>query len=199
MLSARMLKILIFCTAILPIAMLSACGSRNEPISTSSPGDAGASNNVGTGSRATAVPPQEQQNSITWQAGNNPDLQTFATLLQTTGLASTLTQQTQYTVFAPTNSAFEALPPGVLNRLRQPENRKQLERLLAYHVIPERMTQTSQPSKVNTLIGSPLTLQLEQNQVRVNGQAIAGTSIQAINGVIYPISKVLLPPGFPGS
>lgn len=196
---SRMFSALILFAAIGSVAGLAACESRNEPTTTNSPGSVDAPRNANAENRVNTPPPQEQQNSITWQAVNNPDLQIFAGLLQATGLANTLTQQTQYTVFAPTNRAFEALPAGTLERLRQPENRRQLERLLSYHVIPERMTQTSQPSKVNTLIGAPVTLQLEQNQVQINGQAVAGTSIQAINGVIYPINQVLLPPGFSGS
>jgi uncharacterized surface protein with fasciclin (FAS1) repeats len=111
-------------------------------------------------------------------------------------LAKTLAQDIQYTVFAPTDRAFESLPPGTLERFQQPENRQQLEQLIAYHIVPVRITSTSQASEINTLTGAPVTVQVQGNQVQVNRNPVAESSIQATNGIIYPINSVLFPPGF---
>lgn len=175
------------------IFTLSACASRNDPITTN-PGVLDAPSTADN--RINVAPPEERQNSITWQLVNNNDFQTFTQLLQASRLAKTLAQDVQYTVFAPTDRAFESLPAGTLERLQRPENRQQLEQLISYHIVPAKITSTSQASEINTLIGTPVTVQVQGNQVQVNRNSVVEPSISATNGIIYPINSVLLPPGF---
>ncbi|MGG6265571.1 fasciclin domain-containing protein [Leptolyngbya sp. AN03gr2] len=173
--------------------VLSACASRNDPITTS-PGVVDAPSTADD--RINVAPPEERQNSITWQLVNNDDFQTLTRLIQASGLSETLAQNVQYTVFAPTDRAFESLPAGTLEQLQRPENRKQLEQLISYHIVPAKVTSTSQASEINTLTGAPVTIQIQGDQVQVNRNRATEPSIQATNGIIYPINSVLLPPEF---
>lgn len=173
--------------------VLSACASSNDPMTTN-PGVVDAPSTADN--RINVAPPKERQNSITWQLANNDDFQTFTQLLQASTLSKTLAQDVQYTVFAPTDRAFESLPPGTLERLKRPENRQQLEQLISYHIVPAKITATAQASETNTLTGAPVTVQAQGDQIQVNHQLVVEQTIQASNGVIHPIGSVLLPPNF---
>lgn len=186
-------KDLMFLTLVISTIALSACASRNDPVTTS-PGVLDAPSTADN--RVNVAPPKERQNSVTWQLVNNSNFQTFTRLLQVSGLAETLAQNVHHTVFAPTDRAFESLPAGTLERIQRTENRQQLEQLISYHIVPAKITSTAQASEVNTLTGVPVTVQIQGNQVQVNRQPVVEPSIQATNGVIYPIGSVLLPPNF---
>ena len=73
-------------------------------------------------------------------AAKNPDFSTLVTAVQTAGLTETLKGDGPFTVFAPTNAAFEKLPDGTVDSLLQPENRDKLTEILTYHVVPGTVT-----------------------------------------------------------
>lgn len=126
--------------------------------------------------------------------------ESFSTLTQAieaAGLTDTLAAAGPYTVFAPTNAAFEALPEGTLESLLQPENQETLTQILTYHVIPaEVMAADVTAGAVETVAGSTLDVMVDDatGDVMVNGANVIETDISASNGVIHAIDEVILPP-----
>jgi transforming growth factor-beta-induced protein len=119
----------------------------------------------------------------------------FGTLLaaaQAAGLVGTLTSEGPFTVFAPTDAAFAALPAGTLEAvLADPEL---LRAILLYHVVPGRIlsSELTDGQVVTTAEGRPVRITLSGG-ARVNGVAITATDVAASNGVIHVIDRVLLP------
>ena len=123
--------------------------------------------------------------------------ETFTTLvsaLSETELAEVLQGDGPFTVFAPTDEAFEALPEGTLDALMAPENREVLVSLLSYHVVPEELSVTElETGFVESVQGTPLQVEVGED-VTVNGIKIIDEEIPASNGVIHSIDQVILPP-----
>lgn len=134
---------------------------------------------------------QAQQNIVQVAAGN-PQFSTLVRAVQAAGLADTLSGPGPFTVFAPTNDAFNKLPAGTVEGLLQ--NPAQLRAVLTYHVVPGRVTAADLPNNptANSVQGAALNFSL--NPPRVNGANIVQADIQASNGVIHVIDTVLLPP-----
>ncbi|WP_315787424.1 fasciclin domain-containing protein [Fischerella sp. JS2] len=126
----------------------------------------------------------------------------FKILTQATkaaGLEEQLTAQGPYTVFAPTDAAFNALPQGTLENLLKPENKQQLVQLLTYHVIPGQVTSSQLTSgDVKTVEGTPVTIDVNSTArtISVNGAKVTQADILASNGVVHVVDKVILPPNF---
>lgn len=121
----------------------------------------------------------------------------LTSLLQTAGLADILQQPGPYTVFAPTDQAFAALPAGTLEELQQPENRELLIQILRYHVVPGKVSANQLYSgKLTTFQDVPVDIQVDAatNQIAVNDANVIQPNIQASNGVIHVINEVLIPP-----
>lgn len=129
----------------------------------------------------------------------------FTTLnkaLLAAGLTKQVVEQGPYTVFAPTDAAFAALPKGTVDNLLKPENKQQLVKLLGYHAIPGQVTSSQLTSgQVKTVEGSPVTLKVNSttNTVTVNGAKVIQADIPASNGVVHVVDRVILPPNFPAS
>lgn len=138
----------------------------------------------------------ERSNLVDTAASNN-EFQTLAKAIKAAGLEETLAAEGPYTVFAPTDAAFAALPPGILDQLLLPENKEILVALLKSHVVSGAVTSSQiQPGNVNveTLAGPPVTVQrAEDGTVTVNNAKVTQADIQASNGVIHAIDKVILP------
>ena len=112
------------------------------------------------------------------------------------GLDKTLAQPGPYTVFAPTDAAFNALPPGMLDMLMKPENKAMLKQMLGYHTLFGRLTTNDlkdDKSAANTTNGAPVVLEKKGGGVMVNEAKIVEPDMAADNGVIHVIDKVLLP------
>lgn len=122
---------------------------------------------------------------------------TFNTLVaavQAADLVETLQSEGPFTVFAPTDEAFAALPEGTVDNLLKPENKDQLVEILTYHVVPgkvmstdltaDTMATTAQGTDVEILVGEGVT---------VNGAAVVTPDVEASNGVIHVIDAVILP------
>ncbi len=127
----------------------------------------------------------------------NPSLKTLANLIDEANLEDKLDDTGPYTLFAPSDQAFAALPEATRQRLLQPENRELLRQVLTYHVVPGNLTANQLQSKqVKTLDNNPVNIQVDQatNQVRVNDARVIQPDIQASNGVIHIIDRVILPP-----
>lgn len=135
------------------------------------------------------------------QAGNIVDVasgsEQFSTLVkavQAAGLADTLADSgSSYTVFAPTDEAFNQLPEGTLDYLLQPENQDILQQVLSYHVIPQAVTSSEiSGGNVDSLNGG-LAVAFTDMGVVVNNASVITPDIQASNGVIHAVNRVLLP------
>lgn len=130
------------------------------------------------------------------QAASNNQFQTLAKAIKAAGLDQALAQKGPYTLFAPTDQAFAALPPGALEQLLQPENKDLLVQLLSYHVVPGSVTSSQiKPGQVETLAGKSVTIKSgNDGSVTVNNAKVTQADIQASNGVIHAVDQVILPP-----
>ena len=149
----------------------------------------------------TATPPtqtaaQATPGTIVEIAAGDPTFSTLVTAVKAAGLAETLSGTGPFTVFAPTNEAFAALPKGTLDNLLKPANRDALRKVLTYHVVPgDLMAKDLRSGKVATVEGGSVTVLVNSTGVKVNDANVAKADIDAKNGVIHVIDRVLLPPG----
>jgi uncharacterized surface protein with fasciclin (FAS1) repeats len=110
-------------------------------------------------------------------------------------LVETLSGAGPFTVFAPTDEAFAALPAGVLDALLLPENKALLAQILTYHVVSGMvMAADVTDSEVATVEGQAVKLST-MGGVSVNGAKVVAADVMASNGVIHAIDAVILPPG----
>lgn len=123
--------------------------------------------------------------------------QTLVSAVQAAGLVDALKGDGPLTVFAPTDEAFSKLPEGTLDSLLQPENREKLTAILTYHVVPGRVMvgDVSSLTSGDTLQGDPLSFEVKDGKVFVNGVQVVQADVAASNGVIHVIDQVLLPAG----
>ncbi|MFK7852346.1 MAG: CIA30 family protein, partial [Akkermansiaceae bacterium] len=121
---------------------------------------------------------------------------TLATALTKAGLVETLQGDGPFTVFAPTDKAFSALPKGTVESLLKPENKEKLQSILKYHVIGGSIDLASalKAGKAKTLLGESASIAFKSGQVKVNDAALIDADIEASNGVIHVIDSVILPP-----
>ncbi len=123
--------------------------------------------------------------------------ETFSTLVKAVGaaeLVEVLSDDTaSYTVFAPTNEAFSQLPDGALEYLLKPENKTVLQKVLSYHVLPNKVTSSEISSgEVESLDGG-LAIEVNDDGVIINNANVIMADIEASNGVIHAVNRVLLP------
>lgn len=124
------------------------------------------------------------------------ELTTLATALEAGGLIETLEGDGPFTVFAPNNDAFGALPEGVLDKLIQPANVAALQQILTYHVVAGNVPSSDvTDGDVATVEGQSVTLSTSDG-VKVNDAKVTKADLTASNGVVHVIDTVLLPPGF---
>ncbi|MEM9697156.1 MAG: fasciclin domain-containing protein [Pseudomonadota bacterium] len=121
----------------------------------------------------------------------------FSTLLaaaEAAGLVDTLKSDGPFTVFAPTDEAFAALPEGTVENLLKPENKDQLAAILTYHVISGKVMSTDlqDDMEAKTVQGASVTIDLD-NGVMVEDASVVTADVEASNGVIHIIDKVILP------
>ena len=127
-------------------------------------------------------------------AASTDGFSTLVTAVTTADLADTLNSEGPFTVFAPTDDAFAALPPGVLDALLLPENKDVLAKILTYHVVPGQvMAADVTDGDVATVEGQTVTLSTADG-VTVNGATVIQADVVADNGVIHVIDAVILPP-----
>ena len=120
---------------------------------------------------------------------------TLAAALEAAGLVETLKGDGPFTVFAPTDEAFAALPAGTVESLLKPENREKLTAILTYHVVPGRYAaaDVSGMATATTVNGEAVDIRSAGSGVMVDGARVVKADIAASNGVIHVIDKVLMP------
>jgi uncharacterized surface protein with fasciclin (FAS1) repeats len=140
---------------------------------------------------------QAQQNNkdIVETAVAAGSFKTLAKALQTADLVDTLKGQGPFTVFAPTDEAFAKLPAATLNDLLKPENRKKLQRILTYHVVPGRVTSSDvvKLSTAKAVSGDTIDIKASGGTVMVDGARVVKTDVPASNGIIHVIDTVIMP------
>lgn len=144
-------------------------------------------------SAKTAAPAQKAKTivDVATEAGS---FTTLLKALEAADLVKTLSEKGPFTVFAPTDEAFAALPNGTLDDLLKPENKEKLKRVLSYHVVSgELLSQNLEAGKVTTLAEVPVEISIKDG-IRVNDAKVATPDLKASNGIIHVIDKVLLPP-----
>lgn len=128
-------------------------------------------------------------------AAASDTFQTLVSALNEAELAEVLQGEGPFTVFAPTDEAFAALPEGTVDELLLPENRETLVKILSYHVVPGSVTSDQLSSgDVATVEGSPVTVMVHDDMVMVNDANVIQADIPASNGVIHAIDRVIMPP-----
>lgn len=123
---------------------------------------------------------------------------TFETLVAAVSaadLVDTLKSEGPFTVFAPTDAAFAALPEGTVEMLLLPENKDQLIAVLTYHVVPGKVMSTdlTDDMTATTVQGGDITVDLDDG-VKINSASVTTADIETSNGVIHVIDAVILPP-----
>lgn len=120
---------------------------------------------------------------------------TLVAAVQAAGLVDTLKGEGPFTVFAPTDEAFAALPAGTVEDLLKPENKDKLVSILTYHVVAGKVMSgdLTEGMKAATVQGDEITITLDGG-AKVNGTTVTAADIEASNGVIHVIDAVLLPP-----
>ncbi len=121
--------------------------------------------------------------------------ETLVAAAQAAGLVETLKSEGPFTVFAPTDAAFAALPAGTVENLLKPENKDQLIAVLTYHVVPGKVMSGDIAGKnleVKTVQGSMIEIDAT-NGVKVDEATVMTADIEASNGVIHVIDRVILP------
>lgn len=125
----------------------------------------------------------------------NGSFKTLVAAVQAAGLVDTLKGTGPFTVFAPTDAAFAALPAGTVEDLLKPENKDKLTAVLTYHVVAGKVMSTDLKDgmKAKTVQGSEVTFDLDGG-AKVNDATVVTADVSADNGVIHVIDKVILPP-----
>lgn len=144
---------------------------------------------------AACAPAMDDGDDIVDIAASNDDFSTLVAAVTAAGLVETLKGDGPFTVFAPTNAAFDALPAGTVESLLEPANRDQLVSILTYHVVPGAVTSdqlAGQRLNVATVQGDTVHVD-GTNGVTVENATVTTADILATNGVIHVIDTVLLP------
>ena len=129
-------------------------------------------------------------------AAANGSFKTLTAALKAADLTTTLEGTGPFTIFAPNDQAFAALPQEALQELLKPENKALLVKILTYHVVPGKVTSSDLKSgAVKSVEGGSINVKVDPtNGVMVNEAKVVQPDIQASNGVIHVIDKVILPP-----
>jgi uncharacterized surface protein with fasciclin (FAS1) repeats len=139
--------------------------------------------------------PMEASQTIVDIAAADGRFTTLVAAVQAAGLEETLQGEGPFTVFAPTDDAFAALPEGTVESLLEdPEG--DLKNILLYHVVPGKVMAADviELSSAETALGEELQVRVEGDQVFINDAQVIIADIEASNGVIHVIDSVLLPP-----
>ena len=154
------------------------------PVAYAAPGDATA-----------AMPAAQASADIVDTAVAAGQFKTLAAALTAAGLVDTLKGDGPFTVFAPTDAAFAALPAGTVEELLKPANKARLVSVLTYHVVPGNVpaSRVAAMKEAGTVNGDTVTISAAGGVVMIDGAKVVTADVAASNGVIHVIDKVLMP------
>ena len=166
------------------IGLLVSCGSDDSDVATTE---------ATTTEAPTTEAPAEEQDIVAIASGNE-DFSTLVAAVAAAGLVEVLQGEGPFTVFAPTNDAFAALPAGLVDKLLLEENKDVLVKILTYHVVSGAVLAADVTAgEVPSVEGQNITVTTEGG-VMVNNANVIATDVIASNGVIHVIDAVILPP-----
>jgi uncharacterized surface protein with fasciclin (FAS1) repeats len=137
----------------------------------------------------------EKAMDIVDTAVGNDDFKTLVAAVTAADLVETLKSEGPFTVFAPTDAAFAALPEGTVEDLLKPENKDKLIAVLTYHVVAGKVMAADvvELTSAKTVQGGEVTIAVTDGKVTVDGANVTATDIECSNGVIHVIDAVILP------
>jgi uncharacterized surface protein with fasciclin (FAS1) repeats len=171
--------------------LFASCSSSNKESATITTDNAAAVSDAGQ----KDVNDNESQPNVVKVAVNSADHSTLVKAVQAADLVNALSNNGPFTVFAPNNAAFDALPAGTLDELVKPENKSQLQDIL-YHnvqVAVYKLENLSDGQVINMFDGTPETIHIVDGKYKIGDANIVG-SVTASNGIVHVTDKVLLPP-----
>lgn len=178
--------------AMLATAFLFACGGSpaEEGSSTTAPSEASAPD----GGQSTVQDDQSQKNVVGIAVGS-ADHTTLVTAVKAAELVDVLSNAGPFTVFAPTNAAFAALPAGTVEGLLKPEKKGDLQDVLQYHVFVGvlKTEQLRDGQSIGMVNGGNAKISVKDGKVMINDATVVA-SVPASNGIVHVIDKVILPP-----
>ena len=138
----------------------------------------------------------EEKSDIVDTAVGAGQFKTLAAALKAADLVDALKADGPFTVFAPTDAAFDKLPAGTVETLLKPENKDKLTAILTYHVVKGKIDSEAalEAGKAKTLNGKMVRIRENKGTAMVNKAKLVKTDIMASNGIIHVIDTVLLPP-----
>lgn len=139
---------------------------------------------------------KSQSKDIVDLAAGNDNLKTLVAAVKAGGLVDVLKSDGPFTVFAPTDQAFAALPEGTLESLLKPENKDQLASILKYHVVAGKVKSSdlSNGQKAATVQGEKVGVSIKNGKVKIDDAQVVMADVEAKNGIVHVIDKVILPP-----
>ena len=139
----------------------------------------------------------DHQHDIVDTAVEAEGFSTLVAAVKAAGLVETLKGDGPFTVFAPTDEAFEKVDKATLESLLKPENKKKLAAILTYHVVPGKVLAadvvTLDGQEVETVNGAKAAISIDGETVSVAGAKVVKTDIECTNGVIHVIDSVMMP------
>lgn len=174
----KRMTVAVLCLAALAL-VAAGCGDDNKDTTTAAP----------------ATTTQAASADIVGLAKATPDLSTLVAAVTAGDLAATLQGKGPFTVFAPTNQAFSDIQSTV-DTLLKPANKADLQKVLTYHVVPGTYTAADlkDGQELTTVQGQKLTVSVNGSTVKVNDATVEKADVNASNGVVHVIDKVLVPP-----
>ena len=149
-----------------------------------------------TSAGQSAVQDDQSQKNVVQVAIGSKDHSTLVTAVKAAELVDALSNAGPFTVFAPTNAAFDKLPAGTVEGLLKPEKKDDLTDILQYHVsvgvFKEDALQDGQI--IGQVNGGNITISKKDGKIMINGKATVLGAVPASNGIVYVIDEVLLPP-----
>lgn len=133
--------------------------------------------------------------NIVENAAGSADHTTLVAAVKAADLAGTLSGAGPFTVFAPTNAAFDKVPKATLESLLTPEKKADLSKILTYHVVPGavKAADLKDGQKLTTVQGQELTVSVKDGKVMVNGATVTTADVISSNGVTHVVDGVLMP------
>ncbi|MBU1287249.1 MAG: fasciclin domain-containing protein [Alphaproteobacteria bacterium] len=191
-----MMKTLLLTTIAASALFLAACSDKTETV-TEVPATTPVETAEVTPTETTATPVEPMElPTLVDVLGSSPDFSTLVAAIGAADLTETLSGPASYTIFAPTNEAFAAMDPALLEDLMKPENKDKLVTVLSYHVLPGKISSSELAGKseaMASLNNKDMLIDGTGDNLMVNTSTVTMGDIEASNGVIHVIDTVLVP------
>ena len=184
-----MKKFIIFAGIWLCCSVLLACNNTKKEKEEQTTGAA-------TGGGQASVQDDVSQKDVVKVAAGSKDHTTLVAAVKQADLVNTLSNAGPFTVFAPTNAAFDKLPAGTVDGLMKPEKKQALQDILQYHVSTSALTVDllKNMQSLGMVNGGRITITEKDGKIMLNNSATIVASVKASNGMVHIIDQVLLPP-----